>query len=108
MSSDEPDEDDPQVFNVRVLPWRAKDLMKTCIQTDEARNTTNGFGNRRAGNLPRTRKRRKTGRTSSRKAPAGKPINFYDPEWYKGLGKDRQKKLATKTAVEVLDTILDS
>ncbi|PPR07013.1 hypothetical protein CVT26_005208 [Gymnopilus dilepis] len=107
MSSDDPDEEDPLTFDIRTLPWRAKELTKICAQTDAARNTTNAYGNRRAGNLPRIRRRKEDGRASSRKAPAGKPLNFYDPDWYQLLGRARQIKLAPKESMVFLNAELD-
>jgi hypothetical protein len=45
QSSDETDEEDPNIYNVRTLPWHSKELVMKIAMTDKARNTTNGYGN---------------------------------------------------------------
>jgi hypothetical protein len=93
QSSDETDEENPNVYNVRILPWRNKEFVQKNSLTDQARNTTNAYGNPRAGNRPRTRKRRRDAKVSERKAPRGKPINYYDQEWYYKLTPGQRRAL---------------
>ena len=93
QSSDETDEDNPNTYNVRILPWRNKQFLQKNSMTDEAKNTTNAYGNPRAGNRPRIRKRRRDMKVSERKAPRGKPINYYDQEWYSKLSHGQKRAL---------------
>jgi len=54
QSSDESSDDDNGDFNVKTLEWRSKKLVKKLKATDDARKTTNRYGNRRSGAQPRT------------------------------------------------------
>ena len=107
QSSDETDEEDPNVYNVRILPWRSKELVKKVAITDKARNTTNGYGNPRPGNRPRTRKRRKDAKESHRKPPRGKPLNYYDKDWYNNLTHGQKRALDALRVVPFLETSID-
>ena len=107
QSSDETDEDDPNMYNVRTLPWRSKELVMKVAMTDKARNTTNGYGNPRPGNRPRTRKRRRDAKQSQRKPPREKPLNYYDKNWYDKLMHGQKRALGTLPAVPFLDTSFD-
>jgi hypothetical protein len=78
--------------------------------TDAARNTTNAYGNPRPGNQPRIRKRRRNVKESQRKAPRGKPLNYYDQEWYSGLTNGQKQALGAlpaKLPKPFLDTSFD-
>ena len=107
QSSDETDKEDPNMYNVRILPWRSKELAMKVAITDKARNTTNGDGNQRPGNRPRIRKRRKNAKPSQRKPPRGKPLNYYDDRWYKKLTHGQKRALGALPAVPFLDTSFD-
>jgi hypothetical protein len=107
QSSDETDEEDPNLYNVRTLPWRSKELVLKASMTDKARNTTNAYGNPRSGNRPRTRKRRKNAKPSQRKAPRGKPLNYYDRDWYANLTQGQRQALSAVPALPFLDTSFD-
>jgi hypothetical protein len=97
MSSDESDIDDSghSVHRPKTMPWRAKNILKKLTDIDSDRNTTNAYGNTRAGNPPRVRKRRDRLETS-RKAIPGLPLNFYDSNWYAGLTPGQKRELAAK------------
>lgn len=106
-SSDDTDEEHPNTYNVRVLPWRNKELVEKLRMTDTAKNTTNAYGNLRAGNRPRTRKRRRDAKLSQRKPPRGKPLNYYDQEWYDKLTPGQKRALGTLPETPFLDTGFD-
>ena len=97
MSSDESDTDDVghPVYRAKTMTWRNKDILKKLIDIDRSRNTTNAYGNTRAGNPPRVRKRRE-GRETTRNAIPGLPLNFYNPEWYDGLTRAQKRELEVK------------
>ncbi|KAF8810951.1 hypothetical protein BYT27DRAFT_7208933 [Phlegmacium glaucopus] len=82
MSSDDSDTDDlgNSVYRAKIVPWRGKEMVRKLMDIDHDRNTTNAYGNTRAGNPPRVR-RRQDGRETLRKAIPGLPLNFYDPNW---------------------------
>jgi hypothetical protein len=107
MSSDESDEDDSNAYNVKILKWRSKRAVKRLSKNDFLRVTTNKFGNKKPGNRPRTRKRKsaRDARESLREAPAGKPINLYDEDWYMALTPQEKRDLAPKPAMAFLTTI---
>ncbi len=107
QSSDETDEEDPNIYYVRTLPWRSKGLVLKVSMTDKARNTTNAYGNPRSGNRPRTRKRQRDAKHSQRKAPRGKPLNYYDQNWYNKLTPGQKRALGALPAVPFLDTSFD-
>lgn len=107
QSSDDTDEEDVNVYKVRVLPWRSKELVKKVSMTDKARNTTNAYGNPRSGNRPRTRKRRRDAGQSQRKAPKGKPLNYYDEGWYNSLTSGQRQALGALPTKPFLDTSFD-
>ena len=104
QSSDETDEEDPNMYNVRTLPWRSKELAMKVAITDKTRNTTNGYGNQRPGNRPQTRKRRKDAKPSQRKPPRGKPMNYYDAKWHNKLTHGQKRVLGALLAMPFLDT----
>jgi hypothetical protein len=58
---------------------------------DGDHNTTNGYGNTRAGNAPR--KRVKGGGRSAREAVPGLPENFYDEAWLASLSNRDKRDL---------------
>jgi hypothetical protein len=97
ISSDESDIDDSgrAVYRTKNMGWRAKDILKKLMEIDCDRNTTNAYGNTRAGNPPRVRKRRDRLETS-RKAIPGLPLNFYDSNWYAGLTPGQKRELGAK------------
>lgn len=97
ISSDESDIDDSghAVYQTKTMEWRARDILRKLTDIDSDRNTTNAYGNTRAGNPPRFRKRRDRLATS-RKAIPGLPINFYDSNWYAGLTPGQKRELAAK------------
>jgi len=101
MSSDESDVDGSQkpIFWVKKLVWRDKGLTDYMKLVDRDHNTTNAYGNRRAGNPPRTRVRRHRNPQSNRDPPIGLPINFYDEVWYQGLTRRQKNDLKPKQAV---------
>jgi hypothetical protein len=97
ISSDESDTDDSghSVYRTKTMTWRAKDVAKKLMDIDSDRNTTNAYGNTRAGNPPRVRKRRDKLETL-RKAIPGLPINFYDSNWYASLTPGQKRELAAR------------
>jgi hypothetical protein len=105
MSSDdsEIDDDGRKVFPVRRMPWRSKEIERRLIQVDKDYNTTNAYGNSRAGNPPRHRTRRNAMKVSRRKPTAGYPLNFYDRHWYARLTKTQQEDIAATDSVGWLD-----
>lgn len=107
QSSDETDDEDPNVYNVRILPWRNKELVRKVSMNDQAKNTTNAYGNQRSGNRPRVRKRRRDARPSQRKPPRGKPLNYYNQEWYKKLTSGQRQALGALPERPFLDTSFD-
>lgn len=102
ISSDKSDIDDSgrSVYRTKTMPWRAKDILKKLTDIDSDRNTTNAYGNTKAGNPPRVRKRRDMQETS-RKAIPGLPLNFYDSNWYAGLTPGQKRELAAKEGKEL-------
>ena len=58
MSSDESDKDDAghKMFHIKVMNWRNRDISRKMAEIDKDRNTTNAYGNTRAGNSARIRK----------------------------------------------------
>jgi hypothetical protein len=104
MSSDESDIDQQgrATFTVKRMPWRAKELTEMLVRVDKDYNRTNMFGNQKSGNPARHRERRK-GRESARSAPARKPGNFYDRDWYHALSAKQKMDLERESDVEVLD-----
>jgi hypothetical protein len=97
MSSDESDTDDlgHPVYRAKSMTWRNKEILRKLMEVDRNRNTTNAYGNTRAGNPPRVRKRRE-GRETSRKAIPGLPLNFYNPQWYASLTPGQKRELGAK------------
>jgi hypothetical protein len=97
ISSDESDTDDSgrPVYRTKNMVWRSRDILKKLVDIDSDRNTTNAYGNTRAGNPPRVRKRRDRLETS-RKAIPGLPINFYDSNWYASLTPGQKRELSAK------------
>jgi hypothetical protein len=97
MSSDESDVDDSghAVYRAKTMAWRDKKILQKLTNIDSDRNITNAYGNTRAGNAPRVRKRRGR-RETSRKAIPGLPLNFYDPGWYAGLTPGQKREIAAK------------
>ncbi|KDR65388.1 hypothetical protein GALMADRAFT_148732 [Galerina marginata CBS 339.88] len=104
MSSDESDvENGQKVYYVKKMSWRRAGLTgKVCV-VDRDRNITNTYGNVRAGNPPRIRKRRHGATETSRSAPPGRPINFYDADWLSQLTPRQRKDLGPIAAKELLE-----
>ena len=77
ISSDESDTDDSgrPVYRTKNMEWRAKEVLKKLTDIDSDRNTTNAYGNTRAGNPPQLRKRHDRLETS-RSAIPGLPLNY--------------------------------
>jgi hypothetical protein len=97
ISSDESDveESGHSVYRAKNMPWRSKDILRKLMDIDRDRNTTNAYGNKRAGNTLRVRKRR-NGLETSRNATPGLPLNFYDSNWYAGLTPGQKRELAAQ------------
>lgn len=108
QSSDESDGDGDGVYNVKLLHWRNKELVKRLNKTDKVRKTTNKYSNRRPGTKQRVRKRRSVRdlRETTRPPPTGKPINFYNEEWYMSLTTQQKRDLDAESELEFL-TLLD-
>ena len=55
ISSDKSDTDDSGrlVYRTKNMEWRAKEVLKKLTDIDSDWNTTNAYGNTRAGNPPR-------------------------------------------------------
>lgn len=104
MSSDDSDVDDAgnRTFRVKIMEWRNRDIVRKMVEIDKDRNTTNAYGNTKAGNPPRLRKRREDGRKTSRKAPPHLPINFYNAQWYASLKPGQKRELAAGPEVVLL------
>jgi hypothetical protein len=103
ISSDESDTDDSgrPVYRTKNMVWRSRNILKKLMDIDSDRNTTNAYGNTRAGNPPRVRKRRDRLETS-RKAIPGLPINFYDSNWYASLTPGQKRELSAKEEKSLL------
>ncbi len=81
-------------------------MVKKLKAKDDARKTTNRYGNWRSGTQPRTQKRwTHNSRVSMRATPAGKPISFYDESWYAKLAEGKRKELEAKQSVEFLTSL---
>ena len=106
ISSDESDTDDSgrPVYRTKNMEWRAKEVLKKLTDIDSNRNTTNAYGNTRAGNPPRLRKCRDRLETS-RSAIPGLPLNFYDSNWYAGLTLGQKRELTAKEEKTLLFNI---
>jgi hypothetical protein len=105
MSSDESDNDETtgrKVYRAKKTAWRSKDVTSLLRTVDRDYNTTNGYGNTRAGNPPRHRVIR-GGRESKREAPPGLPSNFYDRDWYENLTNREKNELAAQKTIEIPD-----
>ena len=87
ISSDESDTDDSGhlVYRTKNMVWCSKDILKKLMDIDSDRNTTNAYGNTRAGNPPRVRKRCDRLET-----------NFYDSNWFAGLTPGQKRELSAK------------
>lgn len=104
MSSDESDVDDlgRATFTTKRMPWRARKVTEMLMRVDKDYNRTNMFGNQKSGNPARHRKRQR-GRDSARKAPAEKPGNFYDRDWYRTLSAKQKKDLRKESDEDLWD-----
>lgn len=99
MSSDESDRgaSGQRIYLVKKRAWRSSALVQYLNLVDNDRNTTNGYGNTRSGNPPRTRIRRSGNPTvSERGAVPGLPLNFYDKTWYSVLSRRDKRDLGAK------------
>jgi hypothetical protein len=104
MSSDECEvENGQRVYVVKKMDWRRLGLTEKVCAIDRDRNITNTYGNVRAGNPPRVRKRRHGTTETSRAAPPGLPVNFYDAEWLSKLTGRQRKELRPAAAMELLE-----
>lgn len=103
MSSDESENDElgRRVYVVNKAIWRDRLVTASLRLVDRDHNTTNAFGNRRAGNPARTRIIRVRARESTRDAPLGLPINFYDRTWYAGLTNREKNELMAQTEFQL-------
>ena len=108
QSSDESDGDEDGVYNVKLIHWRNKELVKRLNKADKVRKTTNKYGNRRPGTKQRIRKRRSVRdlQETTRPPPTRKPINFYSEEWYMSLTTQQKRDLDAEPELEFL-TLLD-
>jgi hypothetical protein len=106
MSSDESDADEMgrKVYAVRKKVWRDKEITRLLRIVDRDHNTTNCYGNTRAGNPPRHRAPR-GGKESRREPPPGLPLNFYDREWHLSLTNGERKELRPQKEVEIPDIL---
>ena len=104
MSSDDSNVNDAgnRTFHVKIMEWQNLDMVWKMVEIDKDWNTTNAYGNTRAGNAPRLRKRWEDGRKTSRKAPPHLPINFYNAQWYASLKPGQKKELAAGPEVVIL------
>jgi hypothetical protein len=109
QSSDESDGDEDGVYNVKLLHWRSKELVKRLNKADRVRKTTNKYGNRRPGTKQRIRKRRsvRDSQETTRPPPTGKPINFYNKEWYMSLTTQQKRDLDAESELEFLTSLDD-
>jgi len=109
QSSDESDGDENGVYNVKLLHWRNKELVKRLNKEVRVRKTMNKYGNRRPGTKQRIRKRRSVVRDlqeMTRPPPTRKPINFYSEEWYMLLTTQQKHDLNAEAELDFL-TLLD-
>lgn len=91
------------VYYVRKMDWRSQEVVKHYDFLKIAQNAGfDQYGKRRSGTKPRTRKRRQGAALTSRRPPAGLPINLYDAGWYMALSKRDQRDLDAKEAIEFL------
>ena len=109
QSSDESDGDEEGVYNVKLIHWRNKKLVKRLNKVDGVRRTTNKYGNRRPGTKRRIRKRRsvRDSRETTRPPPTGKPINFYSEEWYMSLTTQQKRDLNAESEMAFLTSLDD-
>jgi hypothetical protein len=107
MSSDESDldTDGRKVYFVKRMGWRPGVLTCRIMLIDRDRNVTTAYNNANPGNPPRLRKRRNNATGTTRNAPPGLPINFYDPDWYNGLTDRQKKEIGATPAVELLEIV---
>ena len=104
MSSDESETENGQrVYFVKKMGWRRLGLTEKVCAIDRDRNIKNTYGNVRAGNPPRVRKRRRVATETSRAAQPGLPVNFYDAEWLSKLTDRQRKELRPVAAMELLE-----
>lgn len=102
MSSDDTDKEE-NVYLVKRLEWRSKSMIYYLRTVDADYNLYNGYGNIRAGNRPRPRKRHPQPNFSNRKAVPGLPRNFYDDNWYGTLTETQKIILGAKPAIDLLE-----
>lgn len=105
MSSDESDQDESgsNIYFVKRRLWRSKKLVEYLKAIDADQNTTNGYGNTRAGN-PIRKRIRKTGNKASVRGPVCKlPTNFYEDLYIAGLSNRDKKELGMKEEMEIPD-----
>ena len=107
ISSDESNTNDSgrPVYQTKNMEWWAKEVLKKLMDIDSDRNTTNAYGNTRAGNPPQLQKRRDRLETL-RSAIPGLPLNFYNSNWYAGLTPGQKRELAAKEEKTLLFIIL--
>jgi hypothetical protein len=104
MSSDESEKDSRGgvVYRAKRRVWREKKLNRYMQLVDRDRNVTNAYGNRRAGNQPRTRVFPAVKNSASEAVP-GLPLNFYDPDWYNKLSSRDKKHLGAKEGIDLVE-----
>lgn len=94
---------------VREMDWRSSEIASRydMVKAAMAKGYTE-HGKRRSGNKPRERMRRKDHGQTSRRVPAGLPINFYDPVWYTGLNWRQKRDLEAKEEMVFLTHVNDT
>jgi len=104
MSSDEsePDDDRGRSYRAKRRTWRSKALEKYLRRIDKDYNSTNAYGNARAGTNPRVRNRPAC-TDSAGEAVRGLPRNFYDPNWFRKLSLWDRKDLEPASEVELME-----
>ena len=113
VSSDQTEvEDGPmgskvKVCRVKLRAWRAKWLDRYLELIDQDRNLTNAYGNFRAGNVPRIRKRPAWVISEDIWVPTGLPRNFYSDDWYNSLNEFFKRKLGAKPPIHIPDIEVD-
>lgn len=101
MSSDDSEADENGRY-VRKIEWRSPEVIERYALVDSLRRSMTKWGTLKRGCKPQERKREERAPGSSRPAPTGKPINFYDPAWYNKLTPLEKRDLKAETAMEFL------
>lgn len=100
---------DSDTHYVREMDWRAPDIVKRYEMVAKCMESGyTAYGKRKSGNKPRKRIRRKGYGPTSRRVPAGLPINFYDAEWYTDLNSRQQRDLGATAEMVFLTHVDDT